>query len=120
MKVTLPDGSAKVLDTSLNLDDKLKLTFELTEEWNSVIIENWNSKSVKYFLDSLSNFLVWHKEDDEKLKRTENKYILSRKKTEKLSRYKSTSKQINFSDLNKEDKEVIGINDENDVGEKTY
>lgn len=105
MKIQLPDGKQKTLDENITLEEKKKIVEELTEKWMYVLRLNWYSNSVKYFLDSLSNYLVWHKEEDQK--GTEDKDILSRKKLEKMSKMKKTSKQVNFSDLSKEQSELL-------------
>src|SRR5690606_34727996 len=104
----------------------------MVEEWNPILSTNWESFSVKVFLDSLANYLVWHKkaklgkncvlhrmanryvkfswamsESGLAEKGQEDKYILSRKKMEMLVRYKKTSKTTNFTDLNESQKEVL-------------
>ncbi|AKQ08551.1 hypothetical protein PQE66_gp245 [Bacillus phage PBC2] len=63
------------------------------------------SNSVKYFLDTLTNYLVWHKEEDEKW--TEDKEVLSRTKVEQMVKFKKRSKYVNFSDLSKEQSELL-------------
>jgi hypothetical protein len=105
MKIQLPNGQQHTLDEHISLDDKLKVVEELTEEFMEVIKLNWYSNSVKYFLDSLVNYIVWHKEPEEK--GLEDKEILSRKKMEKMVRFKKTSKTTNFSDLSKSDSEKL-------------
>lgn len=105
MKIQLPNGRQHNLEESITLEEKLKIVESLTEEFHEIIIKNWNSNSVKFFLDSLTNYLVWHKEIEEK--GSEDKEILSRKKVEKLTRYKKTSKQINFTDLSVDLKESL-------------
>lgn len=108
VKIQLPNGQQHILDENISLADKKKVVDDLTEEFLPIITEklNWlNNNSVKYFLDSLSNYIVWHKELDEK--GLEDKEILSRKKIEKMVRFKKTSKQINFSDLSNNQKELL-------------
>ncbi|MFQ3543626.1 hypothetical protein Q7A53_06025 [Halobacillus rhizosphaerae] len=105
MKIQLPNGSQLDLDESITLEEKLETVENLTEEWMPVIKDNWYSNSVKYFLDSLANYIVWHKEPDDK--GLEDKEVMSRKKMEKLVRFKKTSKTINFSDLSTEYKEAL-------------
>lgn len=69
---------------------------------------NWEKNQIKFFLDSLANYLVWHKENREEGKRgSEDKEILSRKKMEKMVRFKKTSKEVNFSDLSKSQHESL-------------
>src|SRR5690606_18140445 len=108
MKIQLPNGQKSNLDENISFEEKLQIVEDLVEEWMPVIILNWHSNSIKFFLDSLSNYLVWHKEEDENgYKGYEDKEILSRKKMEKLIRFKKDSKQINFTDLSKEHKESL-------------
>lgn len=105
MKIQLPNGQQHNLDENITLEEKKQVVGDLTEEFMSTIKLNWDSNSVKFFLDSLANYLVWHKEPEEK--GSEDKEVLSRKKVEKMSRYKKTSKTINFTDLSLEHKEIL-------------
>ncbi len=105
MKIQLPNGQQHILDENIPIEEKIKVVDEITEEWMPTIRKNWNSNSVKFFLDSLGNYLVWHKEPEEKGR--EDKDVLSRKKMEKMVRFKKTSKTVNFSDLGKEQRNLL-------------
>jgi len=105
MKIQLPNGQQHILDENIPMEEKLQIVDELTEEWMPTLRKNWNSNSVKFFLDSLGNYLVWHKEPEEKGR--EDKEVLSRKKMEKMVRFKKTSKTVNFSDLSKEQRNLL-------------
>ena len=105
MKIQLPNGEQKILDENVSLEEKMRVVSELTEEWMPILKSNWHSSSVKFFLDTLANYLVWHKETEEKGR--EDKFVLSRKKMEKLVRHKKTSKTTNFTDLPSELKETL-------------
>ncbi len=105
MKIQLPNGQNYILDENITLEEKMKVVESLTETWRKIIISNWHSNSVKFFLDSLVNYLVWHKEPEEKGQ--EDKEILSRKKVEKMTKFKKTSKTINFTDLSEQDRELL-------------
>jgi hypothetical protein len=108
MKIQLPNGQQTTLDENISLEEKLDVVDELLNEWDKIIHSNWESNGIKFFIDSLSNYLVWHKEDREKGKRgKEDKEILSKKKVEKLHKYKKTSREINFSDLPKTSKDLL-------------
>lgn len=107
MRIRLPNGEKIELDNSLSLEEKKVIVNELISEWNHVVFDNWNDNSVKYFLDSLANYLVWHKTKEEKDEKAEDKFILSRNKTDKLSNHRKDSKTINFSNLNKEEYYLI-------------
>lgn len=111
LKIQLPDGREKNLDENISLEEKVKVVEELSEEFLSTIQRNWNSNSVKFFLDSLANYMVWHKESEEK--GLEDKEIMSRKKMEKLIRMKKTSKSLPFSSLTTLQKESIGLDGAN-------
>jgi hypothetical protein len=105
VKIQLPDGRQHTLDENVSLKQKLEVVEDLVNEWMPIIQQNWNSNSIKFFLDSLSNYLVWHKEQEEK--GLEDKKVLSRKKLEKMSKFKKTSKTVNFTDLSSKDNERL-------------
>ncbi|UGO51096.1 hypothetical protein PQE70_gp262 [Bacillus phage vB_BanS_Nate] len=102
MKIQLPDGKQKTLDENITLEEKKKIVEELTEKWRPICRLNWYSDTIKYFLDSLSNYLVWHKEEEEK--QAEDKEVLSRNKTNRLHRGR---KDVPFSCLSEKDKELL-------------
>lgn len=108
MELKLPNGEEVKLDENITITEKLNIVEVLVCEWETYCIENWNNYNVKFFLDGLSNYLVWHKEDREKDKRgKEDKFILSKKKVEKLTKFKKDSKYVNFSDLNNNEKGML-------------
>jgi hypothetical protein len=101
MNIQLPNGKKYNLDETLTIEEKIKKVEEITEEWMPVIRANWFSDSIKFFLDSLANYLVWHKEEDGI---REDKEVMSRNKTNRLVRGR---KDIPFSSLNSEDKALL-------------
>ena len=101
MKIILPNGSETRLDDGLNLEDKIKKVEELVNEFSEVIFENWKSDNVKFFLDSLSNYLMWHKEDGD---RSHDKEVMSRNKTNRMVRGR---KDTPFSSLSKQSKDTL-------------
>lgn len=105
MNIQLPNGEKHELDESISMQEKLKVVEGLTEEWMPIIKSNWNSNSVKYFLDTLTNYLVWHKEEEER--GSEDKEVMSRSKLEQMNKFKKRSKTVNFTDLNAEQQELI-------------
>lgn len=108
VKIQLPDGRNHDLDENLSLEEKLKAVEQLTIEWMPAIKKGWNNNTVKFFLDSLANYIVWHKENREEGKKgTEDKFVLSKKKVDKMSNYRKDSKTINFSDLSPSDREIL-------------
>lgn len=102
MKIQLPNGKQHELKDGISLEEKVKVVEELTSEWKKEIENNWNSDSVRYFLDSLSNYLVWHKENLDS--KEEDKEVMSRNKTNRLHRGR---KDIPFSNLNNQDRESL-------------
>ncbi|MDS7057022.1 hypothetical protein NXG04_06875 [Klebsiella pneumoniae] len=102
MKIQLPDGKQKTLDENISLEEKKKVVQEIVDKWEDIARLNWDSQSVKYFLDSLANYLVWHKEEEDK--QSEDKEVMSRNKTNRLHRGR---KDIPFSCLNDKDKELL-------------
>lgn len=108
MDITLPNGERLSLDNDLPLEDKVELILKITRENMDDILYGWERDKVKYFLDSLSSYLVWHKENREKGKRGhEDKEVMSRKKLEKMNRFKKTSREITFTDLSKKNSEKL-------------
>lgn len=101
MKIQLPNGVKYNLNEELTLEDKIKKVEEITEEWMPIIKDNWFSDSTKFFLDSLSNYLVWHREEEDA---REDKEVMSRNKTNRLIRGR---KDIPFSSLNSEDSATL-------------
>lgn len=78
MIIRLPDGRRHKLDKHLSLEEKCEVVIRLIEDWNSEIHLNWESNSIKYFLNQLSDYLVWHKEDEDVGK--EDKDVISERK----------------------------------------
>lgn len=109
MKIQLPNGEQAELNESLTLEEKMEVVNTYTQEWEDSISANWEKNQIKFFLDTLSNYLVWHKEPEIKHAGagSEDKEILSRKKLEMMSKFKKTSKTINFSNLNKQDSGLL-------------
>lgn len=109
MKIQLPDGQKLTLDENITLDEKLQVVEDLTQEWMPTIISNWHSNSVRFFLDGLSNYLVWHKEEEEKNK--QDKEVLSIKRIEEMEG-KRKARSIPFTSLSKTQKESFGLDGE--------
>lgn len=102
MKIQLPNGKQHELEDGISLEQKVEVVEELTRKWQKEIEKNWDSNTVRYFLDSLSNYLVWHKENIDS--KEEDKVVMSRNKTNRLHRGR---KDIPFSNLNNRDKENL-------------
>lgn len=102
MKIQLPDGQKHNLDEEISLEEKIREVERLTSQWIDVILENWESNSIRFFLDSLANYLVWHKEDVNDI--TEDKEVMSKNKTNRLHRGR---KDTPFSSLGTKDKEML-------------
>lgn len=104
VKLQLPDGQRIDLDENITLDEKIVVVTKLTEKWQSIIESNWKSNSIRFFLDGLANYLVWHKELDKKNK--QDKDVLSITKVEEMSG-KRRGKTTPFSSLPKVDQELL-------------
>lgn len=111
MKIQLPNGEKIKLDDDISLEEKKKIVKQLVDEWRDIVKADrmtWFSNAVKYFLDSLANYLVWHKEGS---KNKEDREILSREQLEQMHKFKKRSKSVNFTDLPSAKKESLGIED---------
>lgn len=106
MKIQLPNGNRLTLDEHITLDEKKQIVEDLTEEWLPTIKSNWHSNSIIFFLDGLANYLVWHKEEEEKNK--QDKDVLSIKRIEEMEG-KRKAKSIPFTSLSKTQKESFGL-----------
>ena len=104
MKIQLPNGQKRILDENISLESKKEIVDELIEEFGHFIIGNWKSDSIKFFLDNLGNYLVWHKEDEDKNK--EDKDVLSVRKIEQMEG-KRKANSTPFSSLSKRNKDKL-------------
>lgn len=105
-QIILPSGVKKGLNKNIPMVEKINSVEELTVEWIDAIHSNWNGNNVRFFLDGLANYLVWHKEEEDKNK--EDKEILSIKKIEEMSGERK-AKSTPFTSLTKAQKENIGL-----------
>lgn len=106
MKIQLPNGERLTLDEHITLDEKKQIVEELTETWLPTIELNWHSQSVKFFLDNLANYLVWHKEEEDRNK--QDKEVLSVKRIEEMEG-KRQARSIPFTSLSQAQKEAFGL-----------
>lgn len=104
MKIQLPNGEKITLDEHIDLNSKIEIVEDLVREWDIAIQAHWGSNKIIFFLDGLSNYLVWHKEEEEK--GLEDKDVLSIKKVEQMSG-KRKSKSIPFTSLSQPQKEML-------------
>lgn len=108
MKIRLPNGTKFNLEENISLEEKSKVVENLIRDWEYLFSPNWNSNSIRFFLDGLANYLVWHKEEENKSK--QDKDVLSIKKVEEMVG-KRKSKSIPFTSLSDTQKESLGIED---------
>jgi hypothetical protein len=106
MNIQLPNGQKKILDEHIDIKEKLSVVNELVEEWHSAIIKGWENDSIRFFLDGLANYLVWHKEED--MKNKHDKEVLSIRKIEQMEGMRK-SPTIPFSKLSKTRKDSLGL-----------
>lgn len=109
MNIILPNGKKRKIEDGLSKEEKIELVREMTEEFEEEILIGWETLRVKYFLDALSNYLCWHKEEDEK--GLEDKDITSKRKEERANGLRK-NKIIPFSYVDKASKQKIGIGGE--------
>lgn len=110
LKIRLPNGDNIYLDKNISLKEKQKVAASLVHEWRYEIEIGWKENSIKYFLDGLANYIVWHKEEDEKWH--EDKEILSITKIEEMIGRRK-GKSTPFTSLSLIQKESL-------FGEKEY
>lgn len=101
MKVILPNGDNIELPEFIKLEDKVKEVEKLLEEYSAHIESSWFEDSIKFFLDSLANYIIWHKEDGES---RHDKEVMSRNKTNRMIRGR---KDIPFSNLSQVDRDKL-------------
>ncbi|QPK89746.1 hypothetical protein IEN91_04715 [Bacillus velezensis] len=107
MKIDLPNGQKIILEENLSMEEKLKVVKELLNEHYPMIEKSdWETNRVKFFLSGLGDYIVWHKEENQKNKT--DKEVLSIKKTKQMSG-KIKSPSIPFSSLGKLDREILGL-----------
>lgn len=114
MKLKLPDGTQLSLDTSLELEDRKKVVDEILEEWKQYFTNSWDLNKTKVCLEVLSNYLCMVK--DGEMKNKEDKYILSSDKMKKMKRF--NDKNVNFSNLPKDQQKVFGLINFDDEGDR--
>lgn len=103
MIIELPDGNRVELNNDISIDEKLKKVEELILEFENYICDSWETTKIKFFLNGLSNYLCWYKEE----KYSHDKEVLSKTKDLRMKKY--DDKNILFSNLNKEDRQKIGL-----------
>ena len=104
MKIQLPNGQKKILDENISLESKKKIVEELIEEFRHLIISNWKSDSIKFFLDNLGNYLVWHREEEDRNK--EDRDVLSIRRIEEMEGVRK-AKSLPFSSLSQRNKDKL-------------
>lgn len=109
MKIQLPNREKVTLVENISFEEKYSIVEGLLQEWEETLRLNWESDSTRFFLDSLANYLVWHKEEEEKNK--EDKDVLSIWKVEKMEG-KRKANSLPFSSLSTSQKEMMGLDGE--------
>ena len=107
MNIQMPDGKKIELEENIGIKEKCEVTRKLIEEYIDYIDRGWETSNVIYFLNGLSNYLVWHKEEGTEY--IQDKEVLGKRKTKELSKYKE--KNIQFSILSEKDKMFLGLSD---------
>lgn len=105
MMIELPNGNRVELDNEISIDEKLKKVEELILEFEDYISDSWETTKTKFFLNGLSNYLCWHKEE----KYTHDKEVLSKRKVRQMETKIYKNNYINFSELGMNDKIILGL-----------
>jgi hypothetical protein len=105
MKIQLPNGEKINLDENLSLEEKNEIVQNLVES-HYPTRTNWDSNSTRFFLDGLANYLVWHKDSENKNK--QDKDVLSIKRVEEMEG-KRKARSIPFSSLSEIQREELGF-----------
>lgn len=107
MKLQLPNGNRVELPKHETLNDVMRVVNRLLKEFDDTLLDNPTSPKVIYFLNGLSNYIVWFK--DEEMKNKHDKEVLSREKTSKMTKYDPHN--IPFTSLGIEESAKYGIID---------
>ena len=107
-----PNGSKINLEEDISIEEKLKVVNGLLSDWDSIFELGWNvnNNRITFFVDGLANYLVWHKELDEKGK--EDKEVLSIRKVEEMEG-KRRPMSTPFTYLSDSQKEMLGMEERN-------
>ena len=101
MKIMLPNGEKTYLEDGISLEQKKLIVQDMLVRFECEITKNWNSNTIRFFLDGLGNYLVWHKEPEDK--GHEDKEVLSVTKVKRMSG-KDKPKELPFTYLTMENK----------------
>lgn len=107
MNLQLPNGKRISLPNHSNIEERMFEVENLIEEFDVYITDNPISPNIIYFLNGLSNYLVWFKDEDSINKNDKN--VLSRDKMSKMNKYDSNS--IPFSSLSPDEQSKYGISE---------
>ena len=106
MIIQLPNGQKLTLEENIEINEKLLIVENLIIEWNPYLRKNWSTTPVRFFLDGLANYLVWHKDANNKNKH--DKEILSVFKVNQMDG-KRKANSVPFSSLSTTNKEALGL-----------
>lgn len=107
MNLQLPNGDRISLPNHTNIEERMFEVENLIEEFDIYITNNPLSPKIIYFLNGLSNYLVWFKDEDSINKN--DKEVLSKDKMSKMNKYDSNS--IPFSSLSPDEQSKYGISE---------
>ena len=104
MNIRLPNGERTSLPQHESIELRLREVEVLILEFENFCIDGNFTQNTIYFLDGLSNYLVWFRENSDN---TLDKEVLSKNKLKKMENY--DEKNIPFSSLSKEDRIRLGL-----------
>lgn len=83
MLIKLPNGTERELDNDITIDEKKEVCENLLLEFDEDVQTGWETHSIRYFLNGLSNYLCWDKTD---FYRDKEKGILSNSREKQMER----------------------------------
>lgn len=107
MNLQLPNGDRISLPNHNNIEERMFEVENLIDEFDLYITNNPISPKIIYFLNGLSNYLVWFKDEDSINKN--DKIVLSKEKMSKMNKY--DPKNIPFSSLSTEEQFKYGVSE---------
>lgn len=104
MKLKLPDGKVLSLDKELPIEEKLENVRKILDQYENEFLKSLHTNKTRVCLEILSNYIVFHKEEEDKNKKDE--YILSEKRIREME---SGTRSSPFSTMSDKHKALFGM-----------